>query len=653
MKKVILILLGLITILLSNPVKAQTFVCLITPLNPTGYPCSIPPGMITAANFQFLGSGLITTPFDLVIKGGTLIFPDDSIFQGDGHYNSLSNNLMIVDGTLRFANNDIFSGRGNYIKNIKLLQIQEGAFNFLLVKGATYDSTGKLDIFQGAVKVDEWMNINNAIDLKWQSNGFSGITGAFFFRIQTPDGIIMTNQDGMQFEYKRESIEFKSRTVVTNFILEYNDFQLNVKSMLPDGSILIDFINNKIVTEKTRTNFRFNLEETINLNAITESSILLNENKIECDNCKVDVESRMPRLARHTVNLVALGDSSIEIPDEHTHNVKGFGELTIGTDDFTMDGMIGHSIGDGEISNGEVRHHEEEATKQQIVEGYDVYGTIHGNGPALIDTQHSSTGVGHIEHDADQHKEGDGDGHGRRGDDTDIEFALGYSSAIVTDLLSQPEIEQHKPAIGEEEHDEALEKPIAGEAGMHTEEEAHEIATRSLSAVNRFLVGSMSRTLLSATRAPESFELNQEGIRLNRFGGGEINHNMANGQSARILLNLGSQETVSNLLAERKVGFYPSLSASYPVGKIIPSVELKPLEGSLSFTVGYPLAGGTLAVRKEVNGASTLLFQRESLEIMGNRNFFGIGAKIGEIAGIPIITYFGYGTPGEGLGHHH
>src|SRR3989344_1581594 len=93
MKKVIFVLLGLILILVSNPVKA-IFVCPITPINPIGNPpCSIPPGTITPPDIQFLGTGLITTPVDLFTKGGTLTFPAEFTFRGDGHYNAAANNL--------------------------------------------------------------------------------------------------------------------------------------------------------------------------------------------------------------------------------------------------------------------------------------------------------------------------------------------------------------------------------------------------------------------------------------------------------------------------------------------------------------------------------------------------------------------------------
>lgn len=632
MKKIILILLGLIAILLSNPVNARIFVCPPTPLNPIGYPCSIPPGTITAANFQFLGTGLITAPSSLISNGGTLTFQNGDVARGKFQYDSIFNNVIIVDGTLLFANRNIFAGKGNYNTISKVLNIQDGAFNSLLVKNALYGIDRKLEVFRGAVKVDEWMDVNGASDLKWQRNGFSGVTGMPFFRIQTPEGIIMTKQDGLQFEYKGGSIEFKSTTYVIGFTIEYNDFRLKVKSMLPDGSILIDFINNKIVTNKTRTNFRFNSEEVINLNAINESSIFLNENKIECGSCKIDVKS-----AHHTLNFVALDDSSIEMPDGYTHNVEGFGELTINADGFTMNGMLGHSTGDGEVTKGEVRHHEDETTKQHTVEGRNFHGRVYGKGPALIDTQDSSMGVGHI-----------GEGNGDE-DDTHIEFALGYTSATVTDLLSQsmdmPGMEMGVPA-----------KPAAGDVKMRPEEEANKIAERSLGAVERFLVGSMSRTLLTATRAPEGIGLDKGGLSLNRFGEGEVNHNMPNGQSARILLNLGTQEAVSNLLTERsgRLNFYPSLTTSYPVGSFTPSVELKPLEGSLSFTVRYPLAGGTLKFKRDIGtGISTLVFKREPFEITMQRNFLGVGGQAGVIPStdIPLIVYFGYGTPDGGLGH--
>jgi len=147
-------------------------------------------------------------------------------------------------------------------------------------------------------------------------------------------------------------------------------------------------------------------------------------------------------------------------------------------------------------------------------------------------------------------------------------------------------------------------------------------------------------------RAPTSFELGNGGIRMNSVG--ELHHNLPSGESARMLFNVGTEETISELIGDRKFDLYPSLTLE----KDYTSIEFKPLQGSMSFTAAYPLAGGKLAYKKETNGASTLIFRKESLEITAQRNFFGIGGKVGEVLGIPIITYFGYGS-GEGLGHMH
>ena len=635
MKKFILILL--ILILASNSAKALTFICPITPLSPTGYPCSVPPGTATLP-ILISGTGLITTPTDLTMEEGTIKFPNE-VATGKFYFNSILNSLVIHDGTMVFSGAgfltkpDVFSGKGIY-DNLNILHIEEGAFNLLTVRKAEVVS-GELNIIDGSVRVeDKWVKVNNGLNLKAiprrVGSGFTGLTG-IIFKLKIPkDGTdlpneppftninrlgladlldsVKVNQPGLNFEFNPNIVEFKSTKPVPGFILEFNGFEINVESMSPESSIAIDFFLQEIILDKVNANFRFN-DVVVQLDSIGKSYITPIIRLVECSKCKIVVGAGQN--VEPVITLDAYSPSSLQMPSPNNYIVKGYGQLDIKTPKFTISGALGLFP-----EEGEVIFSKDETEDHYTIESKNYAGKLHAEGSIILDTKYATTGLGHVEHPEQDHDEADGDNHQKPGhieDDTHMDFGFGITKAYALGPLRKDHGEE-----SEGEHDEP-----------------------ERSSDDSYLTRLSTEYALSAIGVPETFEFSQGGCRA--FSNGEINCKLPLGENAIVIMDVNPAETIFELLNEGKFGLYPKLTLERPLGQLHTSLEIMPLQGSLDFTFSYPLGGGHISFKHERNGATTMMYEREGFEAILQPGFLGLGANLDKLFGIPVNVFLAYG----------